>query len=114
MLFPHACRQMIAEGIEEIALALQIIFPSLAVDEHQLIDIGLGNFESFAAQARRFGHITDGGLIRLAASLGAFDDPAQHPQVFAKAGPEKPAALVALEKVYAEDFRRVGGALGHR
>src|SRR6266498_1064834 len=105
---------MITESIEEIALALEIVFPSFAVNSHQLIEIGFRNFESFATQARRLGHITDGGLIRLAAALAALDDPAQHPQVFAEAGPEKPAALVALEKVYAEDFRRIGSALGHR
>ena len=43
---------MVAEGIEEIALALEIIFPGLAVDADELIDIGLGYVESFADQAR--------------------------------------------------------------
>src|SRR5499433_2492066 len=104
---------MIAEGIKEITLALEIILPSLAIDGHQLIDIGVGNFESFAAQARCLGHITDGRLIGLAAALAALHNPTQHPQVFAKTGPQKTAALVALEPVDAEDLRWVGGPLGH-
>src|SRR5262245_4329410 len=105
---------MIAEGIEEIALTLEIILPSVAVDRHQLIDIRLGNLDSFPAEARCLVHITDGRLIGLAATLAALNNPAQHPQVFAKAGPEKPPAFVALEPVDTEDLRRMGGPLGHR
>ena len=40
MFFLDTSRQTIAEGIKEIALALEIILPSLAVDGHQ-IDIGI-------------------------------------------------------------------------
>src|SRR5262245_50683846 len=103
---------MIAEGIKAIALALEIILPSLASDRHQLIDIGLGNLDSFAAQARRLGHITDRRLIGLAAAFAALHNPAEHPQVFAEAGPEKPTAFVALEPVDAKDLRWIGGSLG--
>ena len=53
MLLLQARRQMVAEGIEEVALAFEISFPCLAVDGDQLIDIGPGYFESWTAQARR-------------------------------------------------------------
>src|SRR5215467_7122053 len=104
---------MIAEGIEKIALALEIILPSLAVDGHQLIDIGLGNFDSFAAQARRLRHIAYRSFSRLAVAFATLRDPTQDSQVFAKAWPQKSAALVALEPVDAEDLRWMGGPLGH-
>ena len=107
-------RQMIAEGIEEIALALQIIFPGLAIDADQLIDVGLGYFESFAGQARCLGHVADRRFIRLAAAFRALDDPAQHAEVLAESRPEKSAALVTLEPIDAENFRRIGHLLAHR
>src|SRR5918992_1749885 len=93
MLFLQAGRQVVAESIEEVALAFEIIGPSLAVDRNQLIDIGLGDFKPLASQARHPGYVTDGRLIRAAVALAALDDPTQHPQVFAEAGPEKAAAL---------------------
>jgi hypothetical protein len=37
---------MVAEGIEEVALAFEIISPRLAVDSEESIDIGLGYVES--------------------------------------------------------------------
>ncbi len=69
---------MVAEGVEEIALALQIIFPALAVDPDELIDIRFGYVEPFAGQARGLGHVADRRLIGLAAALRPLDDPAQH------------------------------------
>src|SRR5262245_26387737 len=104
---------MIAEGIEKIALALEIILPSLAVDGYQLIDIGLGNFDSFAAQARRLRHIVYRSFSRLAVAFATLRDPTQDSQVFVKAWPQKSVALVALEPVDAEDLRWMGGLLGH-
>src|SRR5687768_7123367 len=105
---------MVAESIEKIALTLEIIFPALAVNAEELIDIGLGYFQSIAGQTRGFGYVTDRRFICLTAPLGAFDDPAQHAQVLAESGPEKSAALVALEPIDAENFRRIGYLLGHR
>jgi hypothetical protein len=78
MLFLYARRQVIAKGIEEIALALEIVFPSLAIDGHKLIEVGLGNFEPIASQARRLGYISDRCLGRLSPTIAALDDPAQY------------------------------------
>src|SRR5688572_25981815 len=105
---------MVAESIEEITLALEIIFPALAVDTDKLLDIRVGYLEPFARQARRLRHVTNRCFIRLATALGALDNPAQHAQIFTESRPKKSAALVALEEIHAENFWRVGYLLAHR
>src|SRR5437762_3235102 len=105
---------MIAERIEEITLALEIVFPGLAVDTEELIDVGLGYVEAFADQARCLRHVSDWRLIGIAAALRALNDPTQHAQVLAESRPEKSAALVALKPIDAENFRRIGHLLAHR
>ncbi len=48
VFFLDAGGQPIAEGVEIVTLALEVISPAFAVDRHQLIEIGLSDIESVA------------------------------------------------------------------
>ena len=77
MLLANARGQVIAEFVEEFALAFEIILPTLPVNRHQTVEIALRNLEP-SIESLWFRDVPDRRFLCVTASLAPLDNPSEH------------------------------------
>src|SRR5690606_33478968 len=112
VLLAQALREAIAEAFEIGAEILHLRAPLRRVDREQLRERLGRDIETRDIEILRPRQIPDRLLDGPRAPLASVDDPAQHPQVLAEAGPEEAAVRVAPKPVHVEDLRQRARPLG--
>ncbi len=94
-------------------MADNFFLPLLAVNGLQRGKGFARQIEAIPADVVVKGRPADGGLARGDAAAHAVDDPLQHAEVFAEAGPEELAVRILAEPIHVEDLRRGAEVAAH-
>src|SRR5436309_1288204 len=113
MLVPYPLRQTIPELGEKVLLRLDRLEPLGGIDAKEHLEGRIAEIEPGAIEGARLRDPPDRRLARLAASIASIEDPPEHAEVLAEAGPQEPAIVARPEPVHPKDFRRVGHPTPH-
>src|SRR5262245_27322919 len=109
----HLTGQAITELGEELADVLGLLAPVFARHREEIAHHGVSHLEPAGVDAARGGQQPDGRLGSGGAILAARDDPLEHAQILAEAGPDEAAVLVLAEPVHVEDLGGLGDGRPH-
>ena len=110
---PQHVRKPLAERVEEARDLVGLVIPIGAVDRQQLAERFLRKIEAGQVEAFGRGHVADRRFHGVGLAAAAVENPLDHPQVLAVAGPEEIAVLVGAEPIDVEDLGRIGHAAAH-
>ena len=107
-------RRMAAERIEITADSGDFVDPGLGIDVKQRVERVIVDVQTLEMKITPAWHETDRCLLRVRSALAATDDPFEHSQVVAEAGPEELAVGALAEPVHVEDLRQWRAGLVER
>ncbi len=108
------CRHARAERIEIVADSGDFAAPVLRIDIEQRFERVIAELEPVTAKIALARHEADRRLFGLGGAVAAADDPFEHAQVVAVAGPEELAVGALAEPVDVEDLRQLRARLVER
>lgn len=98
---------------KQLFVGQDFLAPRLAIEGLQFVEFLLRKTKTGPVDVVVARHPADGRLSGDAVPVGPGDDPLEHAQVFAEAGPEEIPVLVLAKPVHVEDARQFGDAPLH-
>ena len=95
------------EGLEVLGDVLRLQLPGLGVHREQQGQVGPGDVQALKVQRSRCREVADRGPGGLGVAGQPLDDPLQHADVLAEAGPDELARRVLAEPVDVEQLRQL-------